>query len=392
MNVYLDSLARSLARRNIAVDVFTRSAGADLPPRVETTEGVTVHHIPAGPPTASKAELASHLCAFFLGMAARPEVSALDVVHGHYWMSGWVGRQLQRRFGLPLVQSFHTLGRVKNAALAPGDVPEPALRLAAEDRIVSDADAVIVPTTAEGNLLLGEYGADRAKVHVVAPGVDLEVFSPDIDRHAARQALGGGRIVLFVGRLQALKAPDLAVRTLAELDRMLPDDGLPTRLVIVGGPSGPAATSAHPEALLRLARDLGIADRVAVLAPRPQRELAALYRAADVVIVPSHSESFGLVALEAQACGTPVVAADVGGLRAIVRDGGRLVSSRDPRDFAAAVAPYLVDASVRADAAAAAVRTASAYTWDATTAATLDVYADVTAGAALQFEVERRGA
>ena len=393
MNVYLASLARGLTRRDIAVDVFTRSAGADLPPTVSAGDGVAVHHIPAGPPGASKADLASHLCAFYLGMAAHPATADLDVLHGHYWMSGWVGRHIRRQFGAPLVQSFHTLGRVKNGALAPGDQPEPALRLAAEDRIVSDADAVLASTPIEAELLSSKYAANPAAVRVVPPGVDLDIFTDRLDRGVARRSLGGGRIILFAGRLQPLKGPDLAVRSLAALDAMLPADGMPTRLVIVGGASGPSAGAAHPDALRRLAEDLGVSDRVAILAPRPQVELAALYRAADAVIVPSHSESFGLVALEAQACGTPVVASNVGGLRAIVGEGGTLVSTRDPRDFAAALLPYLIDSRRRATASAAAVATAQDYSWDATAEATLDVYGDVLAALdARSYESERRGA
>ena len=394
MNVYLASLARSLADRNLAVEVFTRSSGSDLPPSVRVRDGVTVHHIPAGPPTASKSELASHLCAFYLGMAAHPAAADLDVLHAHYWMSGWVGRHLRRRTGVPLVQTFHTLARVKNAALAPGDVAETALRLAAEDRIVADADAVIAPTLSEADLLLSDFGARHAGVHVVPAGVDLRIFNDDIDRHLARQQLGGGRILLFVGRLQALKAPDLAVRALAALDQHLPDDGLPTRLVIVGGASGPPIGDAHPDALRRLAADLGVENRVAILAPRPQAELAPLYRAADAVIVPSHSESFGLVALEAQACGTPVVASDVGGLRSLIHGGGTLVRQRTPDAFAAALAPYLLDAGARAAASAAAGETARAYSWDVTAEATLAVYRDVLArrAAPVEYEVERRGA
>jgi D-inositol-3-phosphate glycosyltransferase len=379
MNVYLTSLARHLERRGIAVDIFTRAAGADLPPTVQVSDGVAVHHIAAGPGGATKAELASHLCAFYLSLVSHPRVAELDVVHGHYWMSGWVGRHLRRRLGIPLVQSFHTLARVKNAALAPGDRPEPALRVAAEARVVADADAVIAGSDHERIALEQHYGAPGSRVHVVHPGVDLAVFDDRADRNRARQALGGGRIILFVGRLQPLKAPDVAVRTLAALDQLLPADGLPTRLVLVGGPSGPAADGVHPDALRRLAEQLGIADRVAILAPRPQVELAALYRAADVVIVPSHSESFGLVALEAQACGTPVVAADVGGLRSIVGAGGTLVGSHEPADFAAAIAPFLLDPAVRAAAGAAARETALGFSWDVTADQTVDVYQAVRA-------------
>lgn len=386
MNVYLVALANRLAAAGVSVDIYTRAASGDLPPTVTTPGGPRVHHIPAGPPGVGKTELASHLCAFYLGLAAHPALQGTDVVHAHYWMSGWVGRHASRRLGLPLVQSFHTLGRAKNAALAPGDEPEPMLRLAAEDRVVAAADAIIAPTTAEQGLLRQHYGARPGQVHVVPPGVDVEVFRPDGDRHAARQALGGGRIVLFVGRLQPLKAPDAAVRALAALDALLPQDGMPTRLVVVGGPSGNGAGTVDPPALRRLAADLGVADRVALLAPRRQTDLAALYRAADVVVMPSHSESFGLVALEAQACGTPVVATRTGGLVSVLGDdgGGTLVAAHDPAAFARALAPYLVDAQFRAAAAAAAIRKAAGYSWDRTAAGTLGVYRAVLGTAARQ--------
>ena len=393
MNVYLASLARHLVAGGAAVDVFTRSVGADLPPTIRLDDGVTVHHISAGPSGASKSELASHLCAFYLAMAGHPAVAHLDVLHGHYWMSGWVGRHLRRRFGMPLVQSFHTLGRVKNDTLAPGDRPEPALRLVAEDRIARDADAVIAATDGEAETLRRRYGADPSRLHTVPAGVDLGIFNTDVDRIAARAALGGGRIVLFVGRLQPLKAPDMAVRALAELDRFVPADGIPTRLVVVGGASGPLSGATHPDGLLHLANELGVADRVALLGPRPQAELAALYRAAYVVVVPSHSESFGLVALEAQACGTPVVASDVGGLRTIVGGGGTLVDEHSPVAFAAAMAPYLTDHGVRAAAAAAARSTAKSYSWDATAAATSHIYDEVAAASVgVAYEPERVGA
>jgi D-inositol-3-phosphate glycosyltransferase len=378
MNVAVAALAARLVDLGCAVDVFTRATGADLPPTVRTADGVHVHHIAAGPHRSPKADLASHLCAFYLGLAAHPVVGELDVLHGHYWMSGWVGRQARRRLGLPLVQSFHTLARQKNDALAPGEAPEPALRLAAEDRVVADADALIAPTASEERMLVERYGARAGSVRIVEPGVDLSVFTPEGDRLAARSDLGGGRIVLFVGRLQPLKAPDLAVRVLPALDRLLPDDGIPTRLVVVGGPSGNGHGTMDPPALRRLARTLGVEDRVAVLAPRPQRDLAPLYRAADVVLVPSHSESFGLVALEAQASGTPVVAADVGGLRHVLAaGGGTLVRERSPDAFAAALLPYLVDPQRRREAAEAGVRRASRSSWERTARETLAVYTSV---------------
>jgi D-inositol-3-phosphate glycosyltransferase len=383
MNVYLSKLAAQLVAAGAAVEVFTRTCSVDLPRTITAPEGYRVHHVDAGPPRLSKSDLASHLCAFYLGMAAHPVAGDLELLHGHYWMSGWVGRQARRRLGIPLVQSFHTLGHAKNDTLAPGDTREPSLRLAAEERVVADADAIISPTPFEQTQLVRRYKALPRRVHVVEPGVDLATFRTDIDRHAARRSLGGGRIVLFVGRLQPLKGPDFAIRTLAALDQRLPDDGVPTRLVMGGGTSGNGVGTTDPVTLRRLAATLGVADRVAVLAPRPQDDLALLYRADDAVIVPSHSESFGLVALEAQACGTPVVAADVSGLRHVLGQsgGGTLVSDHEPEAFATALLRYLSDSRLRAAAGEAGARHAAGYGWERTAAGTLAVYADVLARA-----------
>lgn len=380
MNVYLREVASRLTAEGATIEVFTRTVGADLPPTVTLDGGVRVHHIDAGPPAARKDDLVSHLCAFYLGLAAHPAVAQLEVLHGHYWMSGWVGRQASRRLGIPLVQTFHTLARAKNDALAPGDTPEPPLRLVVEDRVVEAADAIIAPTPLEATMLRERYPARACQVHVIEPGVDLSVFrtshDPHGERRAARQALGDGRIILFAGRLQPLKGPDIAIRTLAALDPLLPDDGLPTRLLIVGGASGNGAGTAYPERLRRLAAELGVADRVALLSPRPHRELAALYRAVDVVLMPSRSESFGLVALEAQACGTPVVAAAVGGLPHVIGDdgGGTVVRGHDPQAYAAALLPYLCDPRARAVASQDGRRRAARFTWERTAAATLQVY------------------
>ena len=379
MNVYLRQLSAQLAARSHDVHVFTRAAGNDLPPTVRTDEGYAVHHLPAGPAQLAKEQLTSHLCAFYLGLASHPVVGDLDVVHGHYWMSGWVGRQVARRLGIPLVQSFHTLARVKNAALAPGDAPESALRVTAEDRVVATADAILASTEDERDQLRRRYRASHWRTHVVPPGVDLATFTTEGDRAADRRALGGGRIVLFVGRLQPLKGPDLAVRTLAALRS---DDGRePVRLVIAGGTSGSGAGRTDPDSLRALAAQLGVADRVAILAPRPPGELAALYRAADVVLVPSRSESFGLVALEAQACGTPVVAAGVGGLRHVVGEGlgagGSLVEGHEPDAYAAALRPYLADEDLRRRVGLAGLRRAERFSWSGTTDRILDVYRSV---------------
>lgn len=385
MNVTLAELSRRLVACGIDVDVYTRAMSSDVPPTVVTADGVRVHHLEAGPRNASKEDLSSHLCAFYLAMAGHPTFADLDVVHGHYWMSGWVGRKVRRRHGIPLVQSFHTLARAKNAALAAGDTPEPPLRIAAEHRVVADSDAIIAASPAEASELRTHYGARPGQVRVAPLGVDLGVFTPHGNRLEERAALGGGRIILFVGRLQPLKAPDLAVRALAALDRHLPDDGIPTRLFVVGGPSGAGFGTVDPPRLRQLAAELGVEDRVAFLRPRPQHALAPLYRAADVVVMPSRSETFGLVALEAQASGTPVVAADVGGLRSAVAPGaGTLVADHDPDAYAAALAPYLRDPALRERAGAAGAQWARQFGWDRVARSTIEVYRSVarTGGAA----------
>ncbi len=384
--MYVDNVARGLVARGLHVDVFTRRPSADVPEtvriQVPAARGtIDVHHIEAGPLDADKTELASHLCAFYLGLAAHPVAREAQIFHGHYWMSGWVGARARRKLGTPLVQTFHTLGRQKNATLAPGDRPEPALRLAAESRIAYDADAIIAPTPQESAFLRSEMNARR--VHVVEPGVDTTVFNGQADRGWTADLLnptGEAKVVLFVGRLQPLKAPDTAVETLAALTRDALPGEPPVRLVMVGGPSGNGLGVVDPPALLSLAEQLGVVDNIAFLTPRAHEELAALYRAADVVLMPSHSESFGLVALEAQACGTPVVATDVGGLRHVLGHidgapgGGTLVADHHPDKFAAAVRRYLMEPDFAAEAGAAGVRRAQAFSWDATVDKTIAVY------------------
>jgi D-inositol-3-phosphate glycosyltransferase len=381
LNVYVNNVAQGLAARGIEVDVFTRRLSADLPATVAVADGLRVHHIEAGPADARKSELASHLCAFYLGLAAHPAAEQVEVFHGHYWMSGWVGARARKRLGTPLIQTFHTLARQKNATLAPGDVPEPPLRLAAEGRIAIEADAIIAPTPTESTFLRREMGATA--VHVVEPGVDLSIFNDRADRAWTRDLLdptGEARIILFVGRLQPLKAPDTAVEVLAHLTRTAAPGDPPVRLVVVGGPSGNGLGVVDPPALLQRAADLGVADRVAFLTPRAHEDLAALYREADVVLMPSHSESFGLVALEAQACGTPVVATDVGGLRHVLGrldghdGGGTLVGDHDPVAFADAVRTYLADPVAAAAAGERGRRRAQAFSWAATVDKTIAVY------------------
>jgi D-inositol-3-phosphate glycosyltransferase len=276
------------------------------------------------------------------------------------------------------LQSFHTLGRVKNINLAPGDQPESPSRIAAEERIVEQADCILAPTVEEARDLVRLYGASPERVRVVTPGVDTEVFTPG-DRLLAKMRLGlqGKTVILFAGRFQPLKSPDVAIRAVACLAELIPS--LDPVLLMLGGPSGRAGF--RPEDLEKLAVDLGVADRVVLHDPIPHDELPKYYRAADAVIVPSRTESFGLVALEASACGTPVVATDVGGLRTAVRHGvtGSLVAGGDPEAFARALADLLADREVAHAMGQAGARFARRYDWRRAAADLLSVYEEQSA-------------
>jgi D-inositol-3-phosphate glycosyltransferase len=380
MNVYIVEVAKRLAAVGTEVEIFTRATSSDLPPTVEMAPGVLVRHVTAGPLEGlAKQDLPAQLCAFtsaVLRAEAAQEPGWYDLVHSHYWLSGQVGWLAQERWGVPLVHAMHTMGKVKNAALAAGDTPEPMARIIGEAQVVAAADRLVANTDEEAAQLVELYRADPARVVTVNPGVDLSVFTPDGDG-AARARLGvpGDAVVLlFVGRIQPLKAPDVLLRAAA---RMLEDDpDLRRRLVVVlvGGPSGTGL--AEPGQLAKLAASLGIADLVRFEPPAAQPRLADWYRAATVTVVPSYSESFGLVAIESQACGTPVVAASVGGLRTAVRDtvSGVLVDGHDPADYARVLHrlighPGLLRRYGRAGAAHAAQ-----FSWAATAAGLLDVY------------------
>ncbi|KOG88909.1 D-inositol 3-phosphate glycosyltransferase, partial [Streptomyces varsoviensis] len=322
MNVYIVELAKRLAAINVEVEIFTRATTASLPPTVEMAPGVLVRHIDAGPYEGlAKEELPAQLCAFTHGVMqawAGHRPGYYDLVHSHYWLSGHVGWLAAERWGAPLVHAMHTMAKVKNAALAAGDTPEPAARVIGETQIVRAADRLIANTAEEAEELVRHYAADPGEVAVVHPGVNLERFcpaGPDVSasRAAARARLGlpqDALIPLFAGRIQPLKAPDILLRAVGAL--LDEDPALRSRIVVpvVGGPSGSGL--AKPEGLHKLAARLGIADVVQFRPPVGQEQLADWYRAASVLVMPSYSESFGLVAVEAQACGTPVVAAGGG--------------------------------------------------------------------------------
>ena len=382
MNVYVVELSRRLAARGISVDVFTRATSSDLPPMVEAADGVLVRHIAAGPfEGLGKAELPGQLCAFareVLRAEASQPLGHYDVVHSHYWLSGQVGALARDRWGVPLVHSMHTMAKVKNEALAEGDTPEPLARLIGEQQVVDAADLLIANTTLEAKQLIDLYDADASRVEVVHPGVDLSVFRP-MDRAVVRRSLGlptDAIVFLFAGRIQPLKAPDVLLRAVAVL--LEQDPALRSRLVVpvVGGPSGSGLE--HPESLAQLADELGLADVVRFVPPVAQSELARWCAAATAVAVPSYNESFGLVAAEAQAAGTPVVAAAVGGLTTVVADrrSGLLVEGHEPRDWAAALRRLVDDPALTARLGAGAIEHARSFSWDRTAEATLGAYRD----------------
>jgi D-inositol-3-phosphate glycosyltransferase len=392
MNVYISQTAQEMARRGIQVEVFTRATSSDQPPVAELAPGVLVRHIPAGPfEPLGRDELPAQLCAFTSGVLraeAFHEPGYYDVIHSHYWLSGQVGWLARDRWGVPLVHTAHTLAKVKNGALAEGDTPEPRTRVIGEEQVVAEADSLIANTAVEARQLIDLYDAEPHAVHTVSPGVDLERFKPG-SKADARRALGLAQdaiVLAFAGRIQPLKAPDVLLRAGAEMLRERPE--LADRLVImiVGGPSGTGLE--QPQALRELAVSLGIEKYTRFLPPQPGQALVDVYRAADVVAVPSYNESFGLVALEAQACGTPVVAAEVGGLPVAVVHGvsGLLVPSHEAGEWAGALASVALRPGRNAELSANAVTHARRFSWGRTTEALLDTYVQAANSFRHQFE------
>jgi D-inositol-3-phosphate glycosyltransferase len=377
MNVYVRELVSSLAQAGVPADVFVRRWDDDTPEVVEVEPGFRVVHVEAGAPELPKEQLPDIVDRFADGV--RNHIVALgdvDCLHANYWLSGVAGHRLKHELELPLVATFHTLARVKAET---GD-PEPARRDRAESAVIGCSDAILASCVAEAEQLIGLYGADPRRVEIVAPGVDHAFFSPG-DRAGARHALrhlalGEGPVLLFVGRIQPLKGADVAIRALAELAD--PE----ATLVIVGGASG-AEGGAEVDRIHKLVVDLGLEGQVRFVDPVPHHLLSTYYRAADVCLVPSRSESFGLVALEAAACGTPVVASAVGGLRTLVEHErtGFLVEGRDPVDFARYAREILTAPSVAEELSERAARRARDYTWSTAAGRLRRIYADITARA-----------
>jgi len=378
LNVYVRALASALARAGVECDVLTRRDHAGQPATVVVEPGFRVLHLDAGPAEpidrTDLAQLVPDLVAASMDRIAAEDAS-YDLLHANYWISGAVAHRLKHELDLPLAVTFHTLGRVKAGAGLLDDVPE---RGRSEQETIACSDLVLASTAGERDELARLYDAPLDRIEVVAPGVDHDVFDAGTPGQRATDraglGLGGAPALLFAGRIQSLKGADLAVRTLA---------ALPDRravLLVVGGPSG-ADGAAEMERLHALVRALGVVDRVRFVPPQPHERLAQFYRAVDVCLVPSRAESFGLVALEAAACGTPVVATAVGGLRSVVEHGvtGFLVDGRDPLDFVVPVTALVDDGALAARVGAAAQHRSRRYGWSMTAARLRRLYADLLA-------------
>lgn len=379
MNIYVAENAKRMAAMGVEVDIFTRRTQTDLPATVELAPGVTVRHLDVGPIAGvTKEQLPLYIedLSREFTRAVQGKIS-YDVIHSHYWISGAVGIPASKKFDIPLVHTMHTTAKVKNLNLAEGETPEPESRIIGETEVVKAASALIANTDAEAASLVSLYGACPDLVHVVTPGVDLYTFTPGAGRAAARKQLGmapDAHIITFVGRIQPHKGPELLIRAISEMLSHSPHLRANLVVFIIGGASG--VGTGEVERLKELVNWLNLADVIRFLPPVHRSELPDWYRAADLVCVPSYSESFGLVALEAQACGTPVVATAVGGLRTAVADGisGVLVDGHDPRAWSSVLARLLVEPARRILLSLGAVEHASHFGWDATARGTLDIY------------------
>ena len=383
MNVYILNTALQLARRGITVDVYTRATRPSQGDIVEVEDGFRVINIVAGPYEGlSKDELSTQLAAFAGGMIqfARENGLHYDLIHSHYWLSGQVGWLLRDLWQVPLVHTAHTLAAVKNAHRSSEDAQEAEARRICEQQLVDNADLLVVNTEDEARELAYHYDARPETIRTVKPGADTQLFTPGTNRNTerSRRELGiplNAKVVVFVGRLQRFKGPEVLLRATAELFQRDPYRNL--RVVICGGASG---NGSSVEDYRQLARELGIQHRVRFIPPRPPAELVAVYQAADIVAVPSYNESFGLVAVEAQASGTPVVAARVGGLPIVVRDGetGVLVRGHEPAAWADALGQLLDDDDLRIGMGETAVAHAATFSWAASAEQLEDVYAAAT--------------
>ena len=381
MNVYVVESAKKMAAAGVNVDIFTRTNHSNLPETVEIADGVNVKHLVAGPfEGLSKEELPSQLGALtssFMNYQKQLPNDYYSLLHSHYWISGQLGWMVSERTGIPLIHTMHTTAKVKNLNLADDEKPEPQTRAIGEEQVVKASTGLIANTDAEAASLVSLYDACPDNVFVVAPGVDLQTFSPGSGKSTARIKLNiapDAIMLTFVGRIQPHKGPDVLLRAVAEMVTHSPHLKAKLAVVIMGGASGSGLNEL--EKLKVLAKFLKIEDVTHFVAPVKRDELANWYRASDLVCVPSYSESFGLVALEAQACGTPVVATAIGGLRTAVSDGisGSLVDGHDPKAWSAVISRLIAEPQRRLLLSMGAVVHASHFGWENTAHKTLEVY------------------
>lgn len=384
MNVYVRDLTRQLGRMGVQVDVFTRSQDEHVPHVLhDLGYGNRVVHVPAGPEVPlPKQELEGYLPDFVQGVRSFAQGKGLryDLIHSHYWLSGLAALELREVWGVPVVHMFHTLGLMKQrVARLPGEA-EGDYRLNGEREVLRRADRIVAATPAEYAQIQWLYGADMQNVVVIPPGVDLSRFYP-IPADEAKEFIGVqpcDRMILFVGRIEPLKGIDTLIQAIA---LMRQTSQMPVCLTVIGGDpdAGPESGSAEMARLQAMCRQFGVADLVTFLGKRSQDTLPYYYSAAEVVVVPSHYESFGMVALEAMACGTPVVASQVGGLAFLVQDGitGFTVPVDDPQALCEDLAALIEDPELRREMGRKAAEFAREYGWEKIAARIVELYEEV---------------
>jgi len=377
MNIYVLESAQRMAAMGVEVDIFTRRTESESPEIVEISKGVRVRYFDCGHGHLTKEQMPAHILGLSKEFLRIVKDEKYDAIHSHYWISGKVAMPAAAKLRIPLIHTMHTMARVKNLNLAEGESPEPMIRVQGETQVAAAAQALIANTDSEAASLVSLYDACPDTVHVVNPGVDLFTFTPGKGRKVARELINtpaDALVVTFVGRIQPHKGPEVLIQAAAELVKHSPH--MRPRLIvnIIGGASG--ANTEEVERLKELATWLNIDDVIHFAPPVPRADLVHWYRAADLVCVPSYSESFGLVALEAQACGTPVVATAIGGLRTAVADGisGVLVDGHDPKAWSSVIARLLQEPQRRVLLSMGAIEHASHFGWDTTARGTLDIY------------------
>jgi D-inositol-3-phosphate glycosyltransferase len=390
MNVYVREVSRELGRMGVEVDVFTRSQNVAIPRVVQMTDAVRVVHLAAGPEAPMPREqIHAHLDEFVEGVEAWRIGRGVEyaLIHAHYWLSGVVGLTLAARWSVPMLQMFHTLGDLKNRVARRAADVEPEVRLDEEARIVASADRVVAASVAEREHLTQRHGVDVSRIAVIPCGVDTDLFTPGVAADArAALRLPDGCLVLYVGRLAPIKGLETLLDALGLLGRR----GRAVRLIVVGGEAD-EPTDAHETGLRRRIADLGIGDLVGFAGPQPQETLRTHYVAADVTVLPSHYESFGLVAMEAMACGSPVVASRVGGLTTTVRDGatGFLVPEGDVEALADRLDALLADPDLRWRLGREGIRWAAQHRWPCVAEAICREYARLESRASIHLAAAR---